>query len=136
MFDGTDASADRVFNANRAMGMCGDEFALCLCGLHDRAQLRFGKLRLTRFGADGKHRARGDGFDKVSALFDEERSFRCGFLRRAGNAKPHVSRQFFIGHHTVQFTATLGHGDIGTGNEHARPRNMPGVDRITQSDIG
>ena len=136
MFDGTDACTDGVFNTNRAMGMCGDKFALCLCGLNDRAQLRFAKFRLARFCADGQHRACSDGLNEVSALFDEERRPGCGLFGRARNPKPHVGRQLVIGYYTVQFAAAFGQGDIGTGNEHARPRHMTRVDCITQGDIG
>ena len=46
-----------------------------------------------------------------------------------------------VGHHRAlgqpgDFAAAAGDGDVGAGDEHARPGHVAGVDRVAQGDVG
>src|SRR3546814_11027094 len=54
----------------------------------------------------------------------------------SSDLQPHIGGQLIVGHDPVQFPAAARMREVSPGDEHARPRHMPGVDRIAQRHIG
>ena len=130
MFDGTHPGADRVLDADSAVGVGGDELALGFGGLDHCAHLRFGEFRFAGFGADSEHCSCCNRLDKVGTVFDQVAGLCSRLFGRAANAQPHVGGQLLVRHHAVQFAATLRDGDIGPSHKHARAGDMTRVDCV------